>query len=176
MFKQKKSEDRISPYLFHPVVIMFLVLLIAGTLFILSCCTPRDNIQEISEVKVYFGITKNHPNDCNCNDPVIRKIRKTAQVAEAASLALNELLIGPTKEERTKGYEFGPWIDKVMVRGVKIENKVAYADFSKEFYSYGGGSCRVEAIRTAIGNTLKQFPGVEKVAILVEGKEASIEP
>ena len=176
MFKRKKSEDRISLDFLCPVAIILFVVLIGGILFNLSCCTTRGRIQEITQVKVYFGITKNHPNDCKCNDPVVRKIRRTTQVEEAASLALNELLIGPTKEERAKGYEFSPWIDKVMVKGVRIENEVAYADFTKEFYSYGGGSCRVEAIRTAIGNTLKQFPGVEKVAVLVEGREASIEP
>ncbi len=72
--------------------------------------------------------------------------------------------------------EFTPWGDKVAVKSVKIKDGIAYADFSKELYSYGGGSCRVEAIETAIVNTLKQFPGVEKVVILVEGREAEIEP
>lgn len=72
--------------------------------------------------------------------------------------------------------EFAPWEDRVKVRGVKIKDGIAYADFSKELYSYGGGSCSVNAIKTSIRNTLKQFPEVEQVKIFVEGKEAEIEP
>ncbi len=72
--------------------------------------------------------------------------------------------------------EFTPWGDRVRVKSVKIKDGIAYADFSKELYSYGGGSCFVRAITTSIENTLKQFPRVEKVAILVEGREAEIEP
>ena len=72
--------------------------------------------------------------------------------------------------------EFTPWGDKVTVGSVRIKDGIAYADFSKELYSYGGGSCFTEAIETGIVNTLKQFPQVEKVIILVEGREAEIEP
>jgi len=72
--------------------------------------------------------------------------------------------------------EFTPWGDRVTVREVKIVDGTAYADFSKELYSYGGGSCFAEAIETSIANTLTQFPQVEEVVILVEGREAEIEP
>jgi hypothetical protein len=72
--------------------------------------------------------------------------------------------------------KFTPWQDRVTVKSVVIKDGVAYADFSKELYSYGGGSCFVNAIVTSITNTLKQFPEVEEVKILVEGKEAEIEP
>lgn len=72
--------------------------------------------------------------------------------------------------------EFTPWGDRVRVRGVRIGDRTAYPDFSKELYSYGGGSCFAEAIETGIVNTLRQFPQVEKVVILIEGREAQIEP
>jgi hypothetical protein len=72
--------------------------------------------------------------------------------------------------------EFTPWGDRVRVRGVRIVDGTAYPDFSKELYSYGGGSCFTEAIETSIVNTLSQFPQVEKVVILIEGREAEIEP
>jgi len=72
--------------------------------------------------------------------------------------------------------EFTPWGDRVRVRSVRIVDGTAYPDFSKELYSYGGGSCFAEAIETSIVNTLRQFPQVEKVVILIEGREAEIEP
>jgi len=72
--------------------------------------------------------------------------------------------------------ELAPWGDRVTVREVRIVDGTAYADFSKELYSYGGGSCFAEAIETSIVNTLTQFPQVERVVILIEGREAEIEP
>jgi len=72
--------------------------------------------------------------------------------------------------------EFTPWGDEVEIREVRIVDGTAYPDFSKELYSYGGGSCFAEAIETSIVNTLKQFPQVERVVVLIEGKEAEIEP
>ncbi len=72
--------------------------------------------------------------------------------------------------------EFTEWGDRVEVKSVKIKDGIAYVDFSKELYSYGGGSCAVTAIITAIKNTAKQFPGVEEAEILIEGREAELEP
>jgi spore germination protein GerM len=150
---------------------------------------------------------------------VRREIPKTDNVERAAGLALEELIKGPTDEERKRGYHscipaggqiarlgeaysralsgnneegramdewwerfrssdgtFSPWGDKVTVIGVQIKEGTAYADFSKELYSYGGGSCYVRAIETSIMNTVKQFPEVQKVEILIEGRKAEIEP
>jgi spore germination protein GerM len=168
-------------------------------------------------VAVYLGHT--NLDVCICNSPVERKIKRTTSVEKAAKLALEELIKGPTKEERAKGYrgclpadgqiaryeefysammeeyqqtgggisqfgrkflnsegKFMSWGDRIEVKGVRIEDGTAYTDFSKELYSYGGGSCFTEAIETSIVNTLKQFPEVEKVVILVEGRKAEIEP
>ena len=72
--------------------------------------------------------------------------------------------------------EFTTWQDRVKIKSVKIKHGIAYADFSKELYSYGGGSCFTESIETSIINTLKQFPEVKEAKILVEGKAAEIEP
>lgn len=72
--------------------------------------------------------------------------------------------------------EFTPWEDRIKVRSVIIKEGTAYADFSKEFYSYGGGSCFTQAIETSIVNTLKQFPEVARVILLVEGRKAELEP
>jgi hypothetical protein len=72
--------------------------------------------------------------------------------------------------------EFTPWGDRVRVISVQIKDSIAYTDFSKELYSYGGGSCRVEAIETAIVNTVMQFPNIKKVVILIEGKRAELQP
>ncbi len=72
--------------------------------------------------------------------------------------------------------EFTSWEDRIKARSVIIKEGTAYADFSKEFYSYGGGSCFTQAIETSIVNTLTQFPEVARVILLVEGRKAELEP
>lgn len=202
-----------------PLILVILsILLVVGISICLSCYANRGTNHEIEYVKVYFGVYKNHQTDCICNDPIIRKIRKTSKIEEAAFLALEELVKGTTKEENEKGYGgcipaggeiarfkewylsvvedyqktgkfddygkkflspegiFTPWGDRVRVRGVKIIDNIAYADFSKELYSYGGGSCRIEGIETSIMHTLKQFSQMRKVVILIESNQAELEP
>jgi spore germination protein GerM len=202
------------------VVLIILIPLLLGAIFVfLFWWIKEEKTSEIKQVKVYFRKYKAGSTDCICRDPVIREIPKTRKTEKAAFVALDELIKGPSTEERAKGYggcipagrmiaeykewymkivqayhehggradeftkrflspegTFTPWGDRVMVRGVRIKDGIAYADFSKELYSYGGGSCRVEAIESAIENTLRQFPGVEEVKILVEGKEAELQP
>jgi hypothetical protein len=69
------------------------------------------------------------------------------------------------------------WGPRVTLRGLKIENGVATADFSKEMRAYGGGSARVNAIRGQITETLKQFPAVREVRIAIEGQtDGVLEP
>ena len=48
-------------------------------------------------------------------------------------------------------------------------------DFDKKF-SYGGGSLAMSQLRLTIEETARQFPEVQKVEVLVEGKEFSFEP
>jgi hypothetical protein len=201
--------------LVYPAVV--LIITIIGCIFLFSCYQACKIRYLYTKVAVYLGHTNR--DVCICDSPVERKIKRTTSAENAARLALEELIKGPTKEERAKGYrmclpaggqiaryeefysammeeyrqtgeeisqfgkkfldpdgKFTSWGDRIKVKGVRIEDGTAYADFSKELYSYGGGSCFTEAIETSIVNTLKQFPEVEKVVILVEGREAQIEP
>jgi spore germination protein GerM len=95
---------------------------------------------------------------------IIKNYQKTGKIDEFGKQFLN------SKGKLTK------WEDKVSLINVQIKDSVAYTDFSKELYSYGGGSCRVEAIDAAIVNTAMQFPDIKKVIILVEGKEVELQP
>ena len=63
---------------------------------------------------------------------------------------------------------------QVVLLSLNISNTTAFADFSGEIHAYGGGSCRVDAIRSQITNTLKQFPGIEEVIISVDGERECI--
>jgi len=218
MSKQSKQISR-APSIPTAFIIVLLALLCGGFLACGCWWTPKEEVREITEVKVYFLKDFSKRTDCICDNPVIRKIPKTRDVEKAATLALEELIKGPTQEEFAQGYgaclpgkgtvgrfkehyesiiadyegregnanwylrnflspdgKFTPWQNRVTVKSVVIKDGVAYTDFSKELYSYGGGSCFVEAIGTSIENTLKQFSEVQEVKILVEGKEAELQP
>jgi hypothetical protein len=83
----------------------------------------------------------------------------------------------PTPEQVLSYAGRGPdWGPRVTLKGLTISNGVATADFSKEMMAYGGGSARVAAISAQITQTLKQFPTVQEVRILVEGQPDMLQP
>lgn len=110
--------------------------------------------------------------DCSVVSSFDRSIPETEGVARAA---LEELLSGPTEAETQDEYSTNiP--DNVSINSLRIEDSVAYADFSSEL-NEGGGSCRVTAIRAQITETLKQFSTVEEVVISVDGEtETALQP
>ncbi|MCL6450953.1 MAG: GerMN domain-containing protein [Acetobacteraceae bacterium] len=95
--------------------------------------------------------------------PELRRVRRQPDMLSAA---LKELIKGPSQ-----GSDLGPVLPKnTVVRSVKVENGIAYPDFSQEVTRLNVGS-RGEALSVAaITNTLTKFPEVERVKILVEGK------
>ncbi|MBI4094343.1 MAG: GerMN domain-containing protein [Candidatus Liptonbacteria bacterium] len=123
-------------------------------------------------VTAYFGNTKLNPRaeDCSVVYPVARTVPKTVAVGRAS---LSALLEGPTGEEKGQGFttSVNPG---VKIQSLRIENGVARVDFSAELEKSVGGSCRVQAIRSQITNTLLQFPTVRSVVISVDGRTEDI--
>ena len=143
-------------------------------------------------VKVFFGNKKMNPGaaDCKAVFPVARMIQNDLIVRRRA---VEELLKGPTPGEIEQGYyssipgkeeiiEFRERIkketgqapyggDEIKVNSLKVlAGGILYIDFSKEMKAYGGGSCRVDAIKAQINETLKQFSKVGHAAISIEGE------
>ncbi|MEW5805549.1 MAG: GerMN domain-containing protein [Patescibacteria group bacterium] len=116
-------------------------------------------------VKVYFGNSFLNPEaqDCSLVYPVERKIAKTQAVGRTA---LEELLKGPTEAEKQAGY-FTSINSGVQIQDLVIEDGIAKADFNDRLEFQVGGSCRVQAIRAEITETLKQFPTVSQVIISI---------
>jgi spore germination protein GerM len=110
--------------------------------------------------------------DCSVVESFEREIPQTQAVGQAA---LSELLTGPTTEEESSGFSSNiP--DDVSVNSLRVEDGVAYADFSPELNN-AAGSCRVTAIYNQINETLMQFSSVNEVEISVDGEtEAVLQP
>ncbi len=125
-----------------------------------------------TKVKIYFGNSQFNPNaaDCKLVYPVERSIPETAGMARAA---LEELLGGPTPSERDAGY-YSALNTGIRIQSLVIGNGSAKADFDARLEEGVGGACRVEAIRSQIIKTLKQFPTINDVIISINGRTEDI--
>lgn len=111
-------------------------------------------------------------NTQNCEIVVAaqRRIPRTQQTARAA---LEQLLQGPTVTEQNQGLQ--TQINSgVTVQRLSVENGVAQVDFNDALVSGVAGSCRVQAIRSQITQTLLQFPTINSVQISVNGRTQDI--
>lgn len=126
---------------------------------------------EITEVQVFFNNSKLDPEaSCNIVFPVKREIQKTEAIGRAA---LEQLLAGPTQEEKDAGY-FTSINPGVKIQKLTIVDGVARVDFDEQLEFQVGGSCRVSAISAEIRETLKQFPTVKEVVISIDGRTEDI--
>jgi len=135
--------------------------------------TPVDSPSpvEMTEVQVFFNNSKFDPEaSCNIVFPVKREIQKTEAVGRAA---LEQLLAGPTQEEKDAGY-FTSINPGVKIQKLTIVDGTAKVDFDAQLEFQVGGSCRVSAIRSEITQTLKQFPTVKEVVISIDGRTEDI--
>ncbi|KKW42706.1 MAG: hypothetical protein UY92_C0004G0042 [Candidatus Magasanikbacteria bacterium GW2011_GWA2_56_11] len=124
-------------------------------------------------LRVYFGNSQllgPGQDDCATVFPVERRVSSTLAVARAA---VQELLQGPTAQEKAAGYtsSLNPG---AQVQKLVISFGQAYIDFDEQLQFQVGGSCRVAAIRAQIRETLKQFPSVEDVVISIDGRTEDI--
>lgn len=136
--------------------------------FILPIKISRVDVESM-KIKVYFGKNEITSSNCNLVFPVEREVPQTPAVLKTA---LQELLKGPTEQEKAQGY-FSSIPAGAKLNRVMIENRTAIADFTKEL-DPRGGSCRVEEIFAEIQNTAKQFPSVDEIIISIGGSTEEI--
>ena len=121
---------------------------------------PNNNVETVP-VKVYFGT-----HDARYVVAETHKIKKDGMLMQRAM----EILVGgPKKAELVPVVPPG-----TKVKSVTVKERTAFVDFSGELIKRGFGSSSMEILTVgAIVNTLTEFPDVEKVQILVEGKKVS---
>jgi len=124
---------------------------------------------ERSIVDVYFGKEGNN-DSCTRVFALKREIEKTEAVARAA---VEELIKGPTSEEKQAGY-FTGINSNTKVNKLTIANGTAKIDFDEALEEGVGGSCKVSGIRQQIVQTLMQFETVKKVIISINGRTEDI--
>ncbi|MGI6452125.1 MAG: GerMN domain-containing protein [Syntrophomonadaceae bacterium] len=127
--------------------------------------TPDKNEQEMikQEVVLYFG-----DDQAMYLIPEKRTIshKKDATTADIAALILKEIVAGPQSETLRRTIP-----PEARLLNVKVEGKIAYADFTKEIITmHWGGSAGETMTITSIVNSLTELPEIDKVQILIEGE------
>lgn len=125
---------------------------------------PADPVkapEETVPVKVYFGT-----HEARYIVAEVRLLKKDAQLKQRA---MEALVAGPRQPELVAVVP-----PATKVRSVVVRDRTAFVDFSGEIVTRGfGGSSKEILAVGAIVNTLTEFPDVERVQILVEGKKVS---
>jgi germination protein M len=132
-----------------------------GTEQVPKLTDPVKITEETIPVKVYFGT-----HDARYVVAEVRMLKKDAQLMQHA---MEALVAGPKHPELVAVVPAASKVKSVVVR-----DRTAYVDFSGELVTRGfGGSSKEILAVGAIVNTLTEFPDVERVQILVEGKKVS---
>lgn len=128
---------------------------------------PTATVPRMLNLKVYFAKTSQ-------TEVQVVEVTRTRPFTNAmARAALEELLKGPTPQEQQAGIQTSIPAG-VAIKGLKIENGVAYAEFDQKLQEGVGGSVRVATIRKQITLTLQQFSTVQAVVISIDGRTEDI--
>ena len=122
---------------------------------------PKTAVEDTVPVKVYFGT-----HDAKY---IVAETHKLKNDAALMKRAMEALVAGPTSPDLVSVLP-----KATQVRSVAVIDKTAYVDFSREIAKRGFAGSATEILAVgAIVNTLTEFPEVEKVQILVEGRRVS---
>lgn len=104
------------------------------------------------------------------NGGILSVDRNAGKGISTEGSAVKELLKGPSFKERADGFftEIPPGTKLI---GMKRSQEVISLNFSKELEKYGGGTSRVKGLLAQIIYTLTDIKDINKVRILIEGKE-----
>ncbi len=150
------------------IILAIVILILAVSLIIILV----DKKTETITTNIFLGNLEKNPQvqDCKLVFPVQRQIKKTVQIAR---VTLEELLNGPTAEEKTQGY-FSGINSGVEINSISLQDKTIRVDFDERLEEAIGGSCKVAFIRSQIVETLRQFLTIDEVIISINGRTEDI--
>jgi hypothetical protein len=124
------------------------------------------NESEPREITLYFPHMGRSGGDCTRVYPVTRRVPATVSMAR---LLTEALIQGPTEGEKADGFS-SDFPRSGRVQSIALRDGTLTIDFTSDLQNVGG-SCRVQAIRASIEETMLQLPTVERVRILAGGSE-----
>jgi len=121
------------------------------------------------EVRIYFGSSQK--TDCgNDNLFCIEPVSRMVDGRSPALGAMKALIAGPTAEEKSKGL-YAPYTEYLSIKRLVITRGTAQVSLrtTRKGWQRWPGDMAPGRFTAAIEKTLKQFPGVRRVAICLDG-------
>ncbi len=121
------------------------------------------------EIKAFFSNSERDPKTqyCDVSYPVARRVALNEDLLTAS---LHELLRGPTISEQRQHFSTNlPEGVEIRALALRKDDGHVTVTFTQALLEGVAGSCRVQAIRSQIERTLKQFSFIHDVTITVEG-------
>lgn len=141
-----------------------------GSIINLASVSVKLTTLETTKVKAFFSNNTLDPEvTCTKVFPLEREVIKTQEVGFASVF---ELLRGVLPDEGKNYYTSIP--QQTILNSLIIRDGTAYADFNHVLEQGAGGSCLVQAIRSQIEATLKQFSTIKNVIISINGRTEDI--
>lgn len=120
------------------------------------------------KVSVYFPNTKKDPEMLDCSK--VYAVQRTIVAGDdQASIAVHELLKGPTESEKALGY-ISSLPTEVNDPEIEIGKGAVIADFDMTLEQGMGGSCRVSTVRAQLEQTFKAVFPDDQVILSVDGR------
>lgn len=146
-------------------VLIFLFAILALLLFSFLSLKVRNIIVERTTVSIY--LVKNENGNIYLI-PVYRKIENYKKIESKIKKTLEELIKGPNELEKKENI-FSCLNENTKIIDLKLEDGILNINFTKEVEE-GGGTQTMETRIAQIVYTATQFPEIEKVRFLIEGK------
>lgn len=119
------------------------------------------------EVKVYFPKDGESP-DMNRNPLNLQPVGRRVPAASPVRPTIEALLKGPTRAEERDGFHALDVHDMYITR-LTIRGGTAHASFRRRGGPMWAGDLAPETLRQAVSRTLRQFPGVRRTIVCVDG-------
>lgn len=121
------------------------------------------------EVRIYLGSYKEA--ECGNDNPFcIKPVTRMVDSRSPALGAMKALIAGPTAEEKSKGL-YAPYTEYLSIKRLVITKGTAHISLrtTRKGWLRWPGDMAPSRFREAIEKTLKQFPGVRRVALCLDG-------
>lgn len=125
--------------------------------------------QQLKTAKEQSGneqITLYFAKDISTDSYLVPELRTVRRQSDMPKLAMEELIKGPSDKSLQ-----GLIPKDTKVNSISVRDFIAYPDFSREITRLSVGGRGEALVLASIANTLIKFPGIEKVQILIDGKQ-----
>jgi hypothetical protein len=148
------------------IVFALALILMAGALaFKAEAKGPQS--PRTKKVQLFFPKDED-PADPQKNPFNLQPVERMVNAAAPLRPTIEELLKGPTPQEKRRGLSELD-VSGMSVVKVAVKNGTAYASFIHRKWAGWSGDLSPHAFGDAVERTLKQFPGVTRTVVCVDG-------